>query len=211
MRRLNKKQPLTLGRMTKKAIMKFYVAVLLLLLCQMTPTASAKEARCESLADITKPNPELCICKESLSKLPITIPTGFVLTGACNFHRPYGEDVFGNYSFRGNALLSGTIELGGDFDAEEGGPYISFSAANKAPRGDFQSAINNFSFRNFDKAARQFRAPKLTRATPCWKAPVSLSLRTVVVEVGHGTDTEGTFAEDFQIQSIGAYVPCKNR
>jgi hypothetical protein len=171
--------------------------------------AAPNSGPCELLRDLKKPNPKLCICSESLSKLPITIPDGFSLTAACNFHQPYGDDVLGTYTFQGNVVLSGVIHWSADFDSEEGGPLLMFTDNRKIPFSQFRSVTSALTFRDLESAPRQFKAPKLTRKSNCWEAPATIQLSVLVADVGYGTDTEGMFAEQFKVLRIGRYAQCK--
>ena len=98
--------------------------------------AGANNLPCEALHDLKKPNPKLCVCRDYLSKLPITIPAGFSLTAACNY-QPYVGDVLGTYTFKGNVILSGLITSSVEYHEIEGemGSYLNGTKLSHFSKG----------------------------------------------------------------------------
>ncbi len=146
--------------------------------------------------------------KNDLSKFPVTVPKGMILTSVCHYSkRPEDQFLGGDFYFDGDATVLGKLILERREGEEGGGDYLMFSGKSSSTRSMFSSAIYDLIIDTLEQNSPKVNYPKLSDKNNCWSADAVLRIKSLKV-VWSEQDDAGNFPLKFEIVKVDKFSKC---
>ena len=183
--------------------MRRFIPTLAVLLLLNPYSALAAGNYCQKLVKVSGYKIQSCKCGKNLKSNSLVGSKSFPLVAECGYTHKYSWPDGASY-FAGNITLSGEITRE---ETTSFGDTLDFSLGESS-RENLPDYL--WSLRFGDAAFKNFGVPAISEKSPCWTAKVTIVLKTLYVQEGAGSDSEGSFAIDYVVSRVGKFKKCES-